>query len=59
VKENRATNVEELDKRINDEKGKITEQVEKIGSDTLMTSVTPFKEALDELNRIKKRTDES
>jgi hypothetical protein len=56
---NKEQNVEELDKRINEEKEKIELQVEKINSEVLMTSITPNKESLEELARIKKKFDES
>ena len=56
---NKETNVEELDKKISEEKEKIVSHNEKLGSESLMTKNTPFKEALDELAKIKKKFDES
>mmetsp|Transcript_9244 Transcript_9244/g.8680 ORF Transcript_9244/g.8680 Transcript_9244/m.8680 type:complete len:356 (-) Transcript_9244:2253-3320(-) len=59
VVENKETNVEELDKRINEEREKIVNLTDKLLSETLMSSLTPWKEALEELTKIKKKTDES
>ena len=49
VADNKETNVEELDKRINEEKTKILSHMEKISNESLMTSITPHKESLEEL----------
>lgn len=51
--------MEELDRKINEEKEKINNHNEKITSETLMSKATPFNTAIDELNKIKKKFDES
>ena len=59
VAEHKENNLEELTKKINEEKEKVTVQNEKLSSENLLTKSTPFKEALDELARTKKKFDES
>lgn len=59
VAEQKETNVEELDRKINEEKEKITGHIEKLGSEALMSKATPFGTALDELAKAKKKFDES
>lgn len=59
VEENKDTNVEELDKKINEERDKISQYIDKLKSETLISKDTTNKEALDELAKIKKRSDES
>jgi dynein heavy chain len=59
VAEHKESNLEELTKKINEEREKISTQNEKLSSENLLTKSTPFKEALDELARTKKKFDES
>lgn len=57
--DNKEQNVDELDKKINEEKEKILLQVGKLNSESLTSKTTTCKEALDELHKIKKKQDES
>lgn len=57
--ENRDTNIEELDKKLNEEKEKIVNLNDKINSESLLSKNNGFKESLDELSKIKKRFDET
>jgi hypothetical protein len=58
VAEGKEQNVEELDKKINEEKEKIVLLIQKLGSETLTSKATSNKEALDELGKVKKKNDE-
>ena len=59
VADNKETNVEELDKKINEEKDKIVALIGKLNSEILVSKATTCKDALDDLKRIKKKFDES
>lgn len=60
MKEAREANVEELEKRVQEEQEKVAALIEKISaSETLMRASTPAKEALEEAARYKKRFDNS
>lgn len=59
IADSKENNVEELDKKINEEKEKIVAQIEKLTSESLMSKATIAKEALDELSKIKKKADDS
>jgi hypothetical protein len=52
-------NVEQLDQKINEEKEKIFGHIEKLNGENLMNKNTKFSEALDEINKIKKKFDQS
>lgn len=51
--------MEDLDKKINEEKEKIVNHIDKLQSESLMSKATPFNTALEELNKIKKKFDDS
>lgn len=51
--------MEDLDKKINEEKEKIVGHIEKLQSENLMSKATPFNTALEELSKIKKKFDDS
>lgn len=59
IAESKDNNVEELDKKINEEKEKIMNHIDKIQSESLMSKGTPFNTAIEELNKIKKKFDDS
>ena len=49
---------EQLDKNISDQKDKIVDAIEKLETDSLMTSETPSGAALDELAKVKRKFDD-
>lgn len=51
--------MEELDRKINEERVRISELVEKIKTGRLISNDTLNKEALDELGKVKKKYDET
>ena len=57
--EQKERNVEELDKIINVEKERIVSIIDRLNGEVLLTKTTTFKEALDDLGKIKKKCDES
>ena len=59
IAESKENNVEELDKKINEEKEKIMGHIDKLTSENLMSKATPFNTAIEELNKIKKKFDDS
>ena len=53
------TNVETLVSRIEEEKTRLDEYIEKSQSETLMNKDMPAKDALEELSKLKRRYDET
>ena len=56
---NKAGNVESLVQKIEEEKTKLDDYIEKSQSETLMNKDIPAKDALDELSKLKKKYDET